>query len=133
MNTWSIRYRILASFAAVLALMIVMGAVAYACLARVAQAAAVIQTGALPGMSLSSRLLSTWLENFDLTRQHVAETEGSEMRKIESQLQANQVKLENLTKSFEGTLSNAQDRKENYEAFNGRHLGELTCVCRRTF
>ena len=120
MNAWTIRHRILASFAAVLALMIVMGAVAYACLARVAHAAAVIQKEALPGMSYSNQLMSAWLENFDLTRKHVAETEGVEMRKVESQLQANRAKLESLTRSYEGTISNAPDR-ENYEAFKGLH------------
>jgi methyl-accepting chemotaxis protein WspA len=120
MNTWTIRRRILASFAAVLALMIVMGAVAYACLSRVAQDATVIQKEALPGMSYSTQLTAAWLDNFDLTRKHVAEPEGVEMRKAESQLQANRARLENLTRNYESTISGARDQ-ENYEAFKSIH------------
>ena len=89
MKTWTIRRRILGSFAAVLALMIVMGAVAYACLARVAQDATALQKDSLPGMAYSGQLMAAWLDNFALTQKHVLETEDAEMRKVETQLQAN--------------------------------------------
>lgn len=116
MNTWTIRHRILASFAAVLALMIVMGAVAYACLARVEQDATIIEKDALPGLSHSGQLMLIWLDNFALTQEHVLETDDAEMRKVESKLQANRAKLEDLTRSYESTIFTAKDR-ENYEAF----------------
>ena len=80
MNTWTIRQRILASFAAVLALMIVMGAVAYACLARVADDATVIQKDAVPGMAVSGQLNAAWLDNFALTQKHVLETEEADRK-----------------------------------------------------
>jgi methyl-accepting chemotaxis protein WspA len=116
MDTWTIRHRILASFAAVLALMIVMGAVAYACLARVAQDATVIQKDALPGMSYSGELMVTWLHDFSLTQEHVLETDDAEIRKVESKLQANRARLEDLSKRYESTIFTAKDR-ENYETF----------------
>jgi methyl-accepting chemotaxis protein WspA len=123
MDTWTIRHRILASFAAVLALMIVMGAVAYACLARVAQDATVIQREALPGMLHSSQLMVAWQENFALTQAQVFETDEAEARKVESQLLGNRARLENLARSYEATIFTAGDR-ENYEAFKNLHAAD---------
>ena len=116
MNTWTIRQRILASFAAVLALMIVMGAVAYACLARVAEDATVIQKDAVPGMAVSGQLKAAWLDNFALTQKHVLETEDAEMRRIVAQLQVNRANLEKLSRNYEATIHTAKDR-ENFDAF----------------
>jgi methyl-accepting chemotaxis protein WspA len=116
MNTWTIRQRILASFAAVLALMIVMGAVAYACLARVAEDATVIQKDAVPGMAVSGQLKAAWLDNFALTQKHVLETEDAEMRSVDAQLQASRANIEKLSRSYEATIFTAKDR-ENFDAF----------------
>lgn len=116
MNTWTIRQRILASFAAVLALMIVMGAVAYACLARVAGDATVIQKDAVPGMAVSGQLTAAWLDNFALTQKHVLETEDAEMRRVVAQLQVNRASLEKLSRNYEATIHTAKDR-ENFDAF----------------
>jgi methyl-accepting chemotaxis protein WspA len=116
MNTWTIRQRILASFAAVLALMIVMGAVAYACLARVAEDATVIQKDAVPGMAVSGQLTAAWLDNFALTQKHVLETEDAEMRRVVAQLQVNRASLEKLSRNYETTIHTAKDR-ENFDAF----------------
>ncbi|WP_431124859.1 methyl-accepting chemotaxis protein [Variovorax paradoxus] len=116
MNTWTIRQRILASFAAVLALMIVMGAVAYACLARVAEDATIIQKDAVPGMAVSGQLTAAWLDNFALTQKHVLETEDAEMRRIVAQLQVNRASLEKLSRNYETTIHTAKDR-ENFDAF----------------
>ncbi|MGJ3703219.1 methyl-accepting chemotaxis protein [Variovorax sp. AFSI2.2] len=116
MNTWTIRQRILASFAAVLALMIVMGAVAYACLARVAEDATIIQKDAVPGMAVSGQLTAAWLDNFALTQKHVLETEDADMRRIVAQLQVNRASLEKLSRNYETTIHTAKDR-ENFDAF----------------
>ncbi|WP_457354131.1 methyl-accepting chemotaxis protein [Roseateles sp. P5_D6] len=121
MNILTVRHRILASFAAVLVLMIVMGAVIYSRLARVAQDATVIQKEALPGMLYSSQLLAAWQENFALTQEQVFEKDETEARKIESQLQVNRARLETLAKSYESTIFSAEDR-ENYEAFKNLHV-----------
>ncbi|MBT2334375.1 methyl-accepting chemotaxis protein [Variovorax paradoxus] len=116
MNTWTIRQRILASFAAVLALMIGMGAIAYTCLARVAQDATVIQKDALPGVAYSGQLIAAWLDNFGLTQKHILETEDAEMRKVDAQLQASRANLEKLSRSYETTIFSAKDR-EHFDAF----------------
>ena len=57
--------------------MIVMGAVAYACLARVAEDATAIQKDAMPGMAVSGQLNAAWLDNFALTQKHVLENRRS--------------------------------------------------------
>ena len=124
MNTWTIRQRILASFAAVLALMIVMGAVAYACLARVAEDATVIQKDAVPGMAVSGQLKAAWLDNFALTQKHVLETEDAEMRSVVAQLQVNRASLEKLSRSYEATIHTAKDR-ENFDAFLNLRAADL--------
>ncbi|MEP6876494.1 MAG: methyl-accepting chemotaxis protein, partial [Burkholderiales bacterium] len=118
MKTWTIRQRILGSFAAVLALMIVMGGVAYTRLQLVEQDATTIQKDSLPGVAHSSQLMSAWLANYALTQEHILQTDAASMRKVESQLQANRSRLEDLSKSYEMTVFVAKDRA-NFEAFKG--------------
>lgn len=116
MITWTIRQRILGSFAAVLALMIAMGGLAYTRLERVEQDATSIQDS-LPGVYYSTQLMVAWATNYSLTEQHILEEDEAEMRKVESELQAKRSNLESLSRNYETTISVAKDR-ENVEAFN---------------
>ncbi|MEO6276301.1 methyl-accepting chemotaxis protein [Roseateles sp.] len=116
MKTWTIRQRILGSFAAVLALMIVMGGIAYTHLQLVEHDATTVQKDALPGVAVGGQLLSAWLANYSLTQEHILQTDAASIRDVESQLQANRARLEDLAKAYETTIFVPQDRA-NFEAF----------------
>lgn len=81
MKTWTIRQRILGSFAAVLALMIAMGGMAYTRLERVEQDATSIQKDSLPGVYYSTQLMAAWVANYWMTEQHIVQEDEPAMRK----------------------------------------------------
>jgi methyl-accepting chemotaxis protein WspA len=115
MKTWTIRQRILGSFAAVLALMIAMGGMAYTRLERVEQDATSIQKDSLPGVYYSTQLMTAWVANYSLTEQYILEEDEAAIRKVESLLQANRANLESLSRKYERTIFVAKDR-EAYKA-----------------
>jgi len=116
MRNWTIRQRILASFAVILALMVVMGGVAYTRLALIEQKTRTIQLDAIPGLYFSGQLESDWVENYSLTQEHILQQDMAAMRKLESQLAANWANQESLIKNYEKTIFQAKDR-ELFDAF----------------
>jgi methyl-accepting chemotaxis protein WspA len=116
MKNWSIRQRILGSFAAILALMIVMGGVAYTRLASIEQKTEELDKDSLPGVYYSTKLTSTWITDYALTEAHVLQEDMAAMRQVESQLDANHANLESDIHNYETTIFQEKDR-ENFEAF----------------
>ena len=116
MRNWTIRQRILASFAVILALMVVMGGVAYLRLALIEQKATTIQQDAVPGIYFSSQLMTALVTSFSLTQEHILQEDPAMMRQVDSLLQANRGNLESLIKNYETTIFQARDR-ELFDAF----------------
>lgn len=77
MQTWTIRQKILGSFAAIIALMIVMGSVAYNRLATIKREATNVERHSLPGVYYTARIHALWEANFGLTTEHILQEEKS--------------------------------------------------------
>ena len=75
MNNWTIRGRIAASFAVILALMMVMATVAYTRLMRIEQLTSVIDEDSLPGLNYTHQIVVERLTNY-ASNGHEAETTG---------------------------------------------------------
>jgi len=116
MKTWTIRRRIIGSFAAILALMIVMGVLAYAQLAKIEQQATEIFTDSVPGLYHSTEIQGRWILNDSLMTQFLGQYDKSSMAKVEPRLQANLKGLEDAIRRYEATIFTPRDR-ELYEAF----------------
>lgn len=116
MRNWTIRQRILASFAVILALMVVMGGVAYTRLALIEQKATTIQLDAMPGLDFSTQIMTALVTGYSLTQEHILQEDPAMIRQVDSQLQANLGHLESLIKNYDATIVQAKDR-EIFDAF----------------
>ena len=116
MKNWSIRQRILGSFAVILALMVVMGGVAYTRLASIEQKTEEVERDSLPGVYYSTQVMNAMVTDYALTEEHVLQEDMAAIRQVESRLDANRANLESQIHNYEQTIFQAQDR-ENFEAF----------------
>ncbi len=116
MRNWTIRQRILASFSAILALMVLMGGGAYMRLAKVEQNAMTIQQDAMPGVYYGTQLMTALVTSYSLTQAHILQEEAAGIRQVDTLIQANRGQLESLIKHYEATIFQAKDR-ENFDAF----------------
>jgi methyl-accepting chemotaxis protein WspA len=113
MKHWTIRLRIIGSFALVLVLMLAMGVVAYTRLGKVKYETTQFQNDSVPGLEYSSRLQSTVWENYALTEAHILQTDKGAMERLEGQLNANLNQQEEDLKLYETTIFRTEDR-ENF-------------------
>lgn len=111
MKNWTIRQKILASFAVIVTLLIVMGGFAYTRVAHIEHGAIHWQKDSLLGVYYSSQLMGAWMANYSLTQEHIRQEDAAAKRKVEAQLQANRTKLEGLIRDYETTIFHAEDRK----------------------
>ena len=112
MKHWTIRRRIIGSFTLVLALMLVMGIVAYTRLDNVKFETFQVQTDTVPGLKYSSDLLAEIWENYALTEAHILQTDKGIMQGIEEKLNANLNKQKEELKLYDATVNESQDREK---------------------
>lgn len=116
MKSLTIRQRILASFAVVLAVMVVMGGVAYTGLTKVKTDATSVQIDTLPGLIFSGQLIDEWITNYSLAKDTVIANDPAAFQKADQQLKASWVRLDADIKKYDTAIFQAKDR-ENYNAF----------------
>ena len=116
MKNWTIRQRILGSFAVVLGLMLVMGTVAYTRLLTVEQEGKSIQEDTYPGMKYSSQLMAAWEENYAWTEGRILQTNPTAEESLDAELKSRLAKLDDAARLYEGTIFVSTDR-QNFEVF----------------
>jgi len=114
--TLTIRSRILASFAAVLLMMVITSGIAYWQLSTVGAHARGVQKDSLPGLDVSAQLLSAWTNERALVLEEVLKPESAAARSVDEQLLVNKREIARLTKAYEDTIFQQADR-DNYAAF----------------
>lgn len=110
MITRTIRTRILASFAVVLAVMLLTAVVAYDRLAKIDREATIMATDALPGQTLSAAMRGAWGESYVVAWQLLGATSDSERQQLQSRLAALHHRLDELGATYARTISTEQDR-----------------------
>lgn len=73
MKNWSVRLRIIASFAVVIAILLLLAIVAYARLINIEEGADSVRDDAVPGLYQISRIRSVWVDHMLLTQQKLLE------------------------------------------------------------
>lgn len=116
MKNWTIRQRILGSFTVILALMGVMGVVAYTRLASIEQKTVELEKDSLPGVYYSTLITTASVTDYALTEEHVLHEDMASIQQVESRLDANRTNLENLIHNYEKSIFQIKDR-EQFEAF----------------
>ena len=118
MKNLTIRHRILASFAIVLALMAGMTGEAYFRLLSIERQADHIEHGAIPGLTSTHQIVVDRITNFSLTQEFELQTDMAKKAKLRTAILANRATLDALIADYTATLSTRVDRQlvEAYEA-----------------
>jgi methyl-accepting chemotaxis protein WspA len=109
-NNWTIRRRLMVSFGVILALMLVMGAVAYTALGRIEKGAASAADDSIPGLYSINQLRSNLILNYALTVQYVGQADILAAEKLAERLVANQQAMDESIGSYDETIAAADDK-----------------------
>jgi methyl-accepting chemotaxis protein WspA len=117
MRNWTIRQRILGSFVVILALMLVMGLIAYMRLAVVDRETTSLATDSVAGVHYSSQVRRDLVLNYALMVQLLGEDDKLAAQQLDARLKANAASLENSLRLYETTIFETQaDDRANFEA-----------------
>src|ERR1700720_4590256 len=115
MKNFTIRARILMSFAVVLAVMLVMGGVAYTQLAHIEEQARGVEARTAPGLYYGTQIMLASLADYSLVQAEVIENEPAAIRAVEAEIKANRAKLDGLTTKYQNVFHDAKGQ-ENLQA-----------------
>jgi methyl-accepting chemotaxis protein WspA len=116
MKDWTIRRRIWASFAVILALMTVMAAIAYTRLARIEQLTSGIETDILPRLNASNQIMVERMANYSLTQEYVLEADVSMRKSLQAAILASRTFMVTLIEQYSG-LTRTQTGRGLLESF----------------
>jgi methyl-accepting chemotaxis protein WspA len=106
----------LASFAVILALMLVMGVIAFTRLQAVKTETLDVQNDTVLGLKYSADIKAALWENHALTEAHILQTDRGGLESLEGQLKANLARQDELLELYKPTINDAEDR-ENFDNF----------------
>ena len=121
MKNWTLRQRILASFAVIIAIMLLMIVAAYSRLVSIETSEDKVRTDSIPGLYYSSMIRSAWVDSYVQTLHLMNDVTGRPLTKEEKDLYTSyEARLEKELAGYRSTISDGTDESE-YEAFLVRH------------
>ncbi|MGF0239623.1 methyl-accepting chemotaxis protein [Rhodococcus sp. IEGM1300] len=121
MKNWTLRQRILASFAVIITIMLLMVIVSYSRLLKIEASEASVRDDALPGVYYSSTIRGAWVDSFIQTQELLGLKAGQGIS-IEdaADFKAFEARLQEQMKNYVGTITTDEDKVE-YAAFEKLH------------
>ncbi|MDD0975354.1 methyl-accepting chemotaxis protein [Pseudomonas fontis] len=111
MKNWTLRQRILASFAVIIAIMSLMVIAAYSRLVTIESSEEAVRTDSIPGVYFSSMIRSAWVDSYVLTQQLVGLTDHRELSDADMALYRTfDDRLKQHMASYQGTIKDADDQ-----------------------
>ena len=121
MKNWTLRQRILASFAVIIAIMLLMIVAAYSRLVKIETSEDKVRTDSIPGLYHSSMIRSAWVDSYVQTLHLMNEGEGRPLSKDEQALYTSyETRLANELAGYRATISGDGD-ETLYEEFVALH------------
>ena len=121
MKNWTLRQRILASFAVIIAIMLLMVVVSYSRLLKIEASEASVRDDALPGVYYSSMIRGAWSESFLQTQELLGLKQGQGISAADAEDYKNfEAKLQEEMNSYRTTITTEEDKVE-YAAFEKLH------------
>ncbi|MCO1775756.1 methyl-accepting chemotaxis protein [Pseudomonas aeruginosa] len=118
MKNWTVRQRILASFAVIIAIMLLMAATAYVKMLTVEKGAYRVQDDAMPGMYFITLVRSSWTDNYLQTQELFGITDDHELSKAEADsILASEERLDQQIASYQKTMN--PDEARDHELLAG--------------
>ena len=121
MKNWTLRQRILASFAVIIAIMLLMVMVSFSSLLKIESSEETVRTDAAPGVYYSSMIRSAWVDSYVLTQRIVGLSEHRDMTAADLELyKSYEARLEAEMENYRKTIFDAGDQAD-YDAFEVHH------------
>jgi methyl-accepting chemotaxis protein WspA len=108
---WTIRWRIVLSFALVLSLMAAMALVTYIRLLHIEQLATHIDQSTLPGLNLSHQILIDRIVNYSLTEEYALQTDAGAKQKLRAAILAGRDYAKSLLNQYEPLIDTPAERE----------------------
>ena len=131
MKNWTLRQRILASFAVIIAIMLLMVVVSYSRLLKIETSEASVREDALPGLYYSSMVRSAWVDTYLRTQEVLGFKEGQGFSAEEAENFKNfEVRLQEQMSNYQGTITTDEDKVEYavFEKLHGDYIKVLAAV-----
>ena len=121
MKNWTLRQRILASFAVIIAIMLLMVVVAYSRLLSIESSEEAVRNDSIPGVHYSSMMRSAWVDSYVLTLQLVGSSNRRELSSEDRQLYASyEERLNQELENYRNTIYE-QDDRSSFDEFEHLH------------
>lgn len=111
MKNWTLRQRILASFAVIIAIMLLMVVAAYSRLVAIESAEEAVGTDSIPGVYYSSMIRSAWVDSYVTSQQLVGLSDHREVTAADMELfKSFDERLKQHLASYQGTIHDKDDQ-----------------------
>ncbi|WP_110968234.1 methyl-accepting chemotaxis protein [Pseudomonas huaxiensis] len=120
MKNWTLRQRILASFAVIIAIMSLMVIAAYSRLMAIESSEETVRSDSIPGVYYSSMIRSAWVDSYMLTQQVVGLSNHRELNDADLALyKSYEERLRQQMANYQQTMNDAEDIA-NFQAFKAQ-------------
>ncbi|PTU01114.1 methyl-accepting chemotaxis protein, partial [Pseudomonas sp. HMWF031] len=121
MKNWTLRQRILASFAVIIAIMLLMVVTSYSRLLKIEESEASVRDDALPGVYYSSMIRGAWSESFIQTQELLGLKQSSGISKEDVEdYKKYEARLQEEISNYRATITTEEDKVE-FAAFEKIH------------
>jgi methyl-accepting chemotaxis protein WspA len=130
-KNWTLRQRILASFAVIIAIMLLMVVVSYSRLLKIETSEASVRDDALPGVYYSSMIRGAWSESFLQTQELLGLKQGQGISAEDADdYKTFEAKLQEEMNNYRGTITTDEDKVEfiAFEKIHADYNKALTAV-----
>ncbi|WP_426134937.1 methyl-accepting chemotaxis protein [Pseudomonas sp. PWP3-1b2] len=122
MKNWTLRQRILASFAVIIAIMLLMVVVSYSRLLKIEAGQEAVRDDAVPGVYLSSMIRSAWVDSYLLTVDLIGLRDDKGITSNDkSDYKSFEARIEQQMANYEKTIHSQADRME-FDNFKATHI-----------
>ncbi|MBK5300476.1 MULTISPECIES: methyl-accepting chemotaxis protein [Gammaproteobacteria] len=128
MKNWTLRLRILASFAVIIAIMLLMVVVSYSRLLSIESSESVVRSDSVPGIHYSSLIRGAWVDDYVLTQQLIGLGGGRDMTQADKDMyQGLEERLQRSMASYRSTIFEKDDqaRFEEFEKLHDQYDKQL--------
>ncbi|RQO57776.1 methyl-accepting chemotaxis protein [Pseudomonas sp. KBW05] len=121
MKNWTLRQRILASFAVIIAIMLLMVVVSYSRLLKIEDSEVAVRDDAVPGVYLSSMIRSAWVDSYLQTLELLGLREDKKLSDADkAEFKSFEARIQQQMSNYEQTIAGSDDRSE-FDRFEALH------------
>ena len=131
MKNWTLRQRILASFAVIIAIMLLMVVVSYSRLLKIEDSEVAVRDDAVPGVYLSSMIRSAWVDSYLQTLELLGLREDKKLSDADkAEFKSFEARIQQQMSNYAQTIAGTEDRTEfdRFEALHQAYNKSLSTV-----